>query len=176
MPRVKRATPRELPESRFLASRIQDAKRRGATNAEIAREFGINERTVRKIRSGETSGARIYARKIEKAPENANPSIVRVDVMLGYDRNGDRIIRTVNAKVPVLTSASGKRVTPTPFDVFRLPNLQEVAEAERKRMLRQYGIVVARPPKDTDSAISTIRPIVHRNPATTLHTITGRVA
>ncbi len=110
-------------EGRFLASRIQDAHRRGHTNAEIARAYGINERTVRKIRSGETSGTRTFGRLVEPTRRaeivpGASPSIVRVDIKLP---NGN--VRTVNARIPTLRDRSGTPVAPTPADVFRVPKL-----------------------------------------------------
>lgn len=169
--RPKKATPRETEESRFLASRIQDAKRRGYTNREIGEAFGINERTVRKIRSGESSGTRTYRQRIEKAPRSASPSIVRMDLRIGTDTDGNPVVRTVNAKVPALTSARGRRVAPTPFDVFRLPNLAAVAFAEGRRLQRNYGALGGI--HYTDPTISTIRPIVRRNPRTRLVTVQG---
>lgn len=179
MARPRRATPKDNAEARYIASRIQDAKRRTNpatgkryTDKEIGAAFGINERTVRKIRSGETSGTRIYKSKIEKAPDKASPSIVRLDLEIGTDVNGNPVVRTVNAKVPALTSAKGKRVAPTPFDVFRLPDLSSVATAEGKRLQNQYaGSLGIRP--NGAPRISTIRPILRRNPSTRLVTITG---
>lgn len=127
-------------EGRFLASRIQDAKRRGATNEQIARAFGINERTVRKIRSGESSGKRTFGRLVEPSQDaarspGASPSIIRVDIRLS---NGN--IRTVNARVPTVPTRSGRRVAATPADIFRIPGLESLIEAEIQRLERQYGI------------------------------------
>lgn len=130
-------------EGRFLASRIQDAKRRGATNAQIARAFGINERTVRKIRSGESSGTRTFGKLVEptrgaRVAQGANPSIVRVDIRLS---NG--MIRTVNARVPTILDRRGNRVTPTPADLFRIPKLETLIDAEIKRLEQHYGLTGA---------------------------------
>lgn len=171
MARRRRASPRDADESRYLASRIQDARRRGYSTQVIADSFGMNERTVRKILSGETSGSRIYKRHVEPVAPKASPSIVRVDVNIGTDASGDPVVRTINAKVPTLPTAKGARGAPTPFDVFRLPNLQQVAIAEGKRMQREYAALLTG--LNVNPSISTIRPITQRNPKTKLHTITG---
>jgi hypothetical protein len=147
-PRIRRARA-TTTEGRFLASRIQDAHRRGATNAEIGRAFGINERTVRKIRSGETTGKRTFERltapsreAAEKGMERgANPSIVRVDIKLGKDANGNDIVRTVNARIPTITNRLGQRTMATPADVFRIPRLEALIAREIDRLERQYGHV-----------------------------------
>lgn len=130
-------------EGRFLASRIQDAHRRGYTNAEIARAYGINERTVRKIRSGESSGRQTFGRLVEPSRRadvapGASPSIVRVDIKLP---NGE--VRTVNARIPTLRDASGKPVAPTPADVFRVPKLATLIQAEADRLVQHYGLTGA---------------------------------
>lgn len=162
-------------EGRFEASRIQAARRRGYTNREIASAFGINERTVRKIVSGETSGKRIYAEKIAPtrnvAPEAQNLSIVRLDLVIGHDERGNEIIRTVNAKTPLI----GGR-TPTPFDVFLLPDLGAVAQSEMVRLQNRYqgSADVAHPASRV--SISSIRPIVRRDARKRLVTIRGMYA
>lgn len=177
--RPRKATPRDAHESRYLASRIQDARRRGYSNRIIADSFGINERTVRKIISGETSGRLIYRRHIEPVPKQANKSIVRVDLEIGKDQRGDPVVRTINAKVPTLPTRSGERATPTPFDVFRLPNLQEIANAEGRRMAREYSSLLTGLNVNDPSGnirISTIRPIVRRDASKTLYTVTGKIS
>jgi hypothetical protein len=150
-------------EGRFLASRIQDAKRRGATNEQIARAFGINERTVRRIRSGETSGTRTFGRLVapsQKEPaKGANPSIVRVDIKLGKDAAGNDIVRTVNARVPTVTNIRGERVTPTPADIFRIPGLPSLVQAEIDRLERQYGMLVV---SGRGGRVESFRPIALR--------------
>lgn len=137
MARRRKATP-SSSEARFEASRIQAARRRGYTNREIADAFGINERTVRKIISGETSGKRIYREKIAPTrnvgPEAQNLSIVRLDLVIGKDAQGHDVVRSVNAKTPLI----GGR-TPTPFDVLIMPDLAAVADAEALRLKRQYA-------------------------------------
>jgi hypothetical protein len=168
----RRHSEQRSSEGRFIASRIQDARRRGATNQQIADAFGINERTVRKIVSGETSGRKLYREHVAPttrvAPESQNLSIVRLDLVLGKDANGDDIVRTVNARTPLI---GGK--TPTPFDVFRLPNMETVARAEWQRLQNRYAgaITIVSP----GFRISSIRPIVRRDPTKRLVTITGQV-
>lgn len=169
--RPKPATPADRPESRELAARIQDAKRRGYTNKQIGEAFGMNERTVRRIRSGETPGTRIYKERVQAAPRGSSPSIVRMDLLMGVDENGNEVVRTVNAKVPAMRTAKGMRRAPTPFDVFRLPDLASVATAEAKRLGREYGNLVAR--FAAPGTISSIRPIARRNPDKRLVTVRG---
>lgn len=162
-------------EGRFEASRIQAARRRGYTNREIASAFGINERTVRKIVSGETSGKRIYREKIAPtrnvAPEARNLSIVRLDLVIGTDDAGNPVVRTVNAKTPLIAGR-----TPTPFDVFLLPDLGAVAQAEMQRLQNRYAGTqdVAHPASRV--SISSVRPIVKRDPRKRLVTIRGTYA
>jgi len=166
-------------EGRFLASRIQDARRKGYSNRIIADSFGINERTVRKIVSGETSGKRLYAQHV--APSRAytqNLSIVRLDLAIGKDAQGNDVIRSVNAKT---TLVNGK--TPTPFDVLRMPSLNAIAMAEADRMRRQYGGTNVLEPLDDEELdemagraprITAIRPIRRRDPSKRMVVIQGR--
>lgn len=163
----RRKSSASTTEGRFIASRVQDARRRGYTNREIAAAFDINERTVRKIVAGETSGKRTYRERVTPS-EAPNASIVRLDLVVGLDAQGNEIIRTVNAKTPLVRGR-----TPTPFDVFRLPNMQAVADAEGKRLARQYEAMIA---VHTTPRISSLRPIARRNPNKRLVTIRGRVA
>lgn len=167
MPRFRRHSDAKSSEGRFLASRIIDAKRRGATNREIGSAFGINERTVRKIVSGDTPGTRTFERIVER-PRRAsertlerggNPSIVRVDLQVGVDGTGQPIVRSVNAQVPTVMTRSGKRVTPTPADIFRIPQLAALIDIERERMERQYGHLTT---SDKGAGVLSFRPIMHR--------------
>lgn len=169
------ATPRRkaratTDEGRFIASRIQDARRRGYSTKIIADSYGINERTVRKILSGETSGRRLYAQHIAPTRDipfraGTSPNIVRLDVVIGQDARGKDVVRTVNAKVDLVNGR-----TPTPFDVLRMPNLALVAQAEADRMRRQYvGMAVIEADADDldemaneTPRIQSIRPIQHR--------------
>jgi hypothetical protein len=162
----------ETSEGRFLAARIQDARRRGATNREIADAFGINERTVRKIVSGESTGRGTFRRLVEPTQRAAqgspNPSIVRVDLQVTY-ADGTTETRSVNARVPTIRTARGDRVTPTPADVFRLPGAIEAATAEADRLARQYGQSLAH------ARVTALRPILHRR-APLRFTIGGTLA
>jgi hypothetical protein len=175
---LRKATPQDRDESRYIASRIQDASRKGHTQKEIGKAFGMDERTVRKVLRGETPGTRIYKSKVSTPPPKASPSIVRVDLEIKPDSNGrapndpryNGEVRTINARVPALPAAKGVRTAPTPFDVFRLPNMEAVALAEGKRMQNIYQIGIGVTPR-----IVGVRPIVRRNPATVLYTITGAI-
>ena len=164
----RKATP-STPEARIEAAAIQDARRRGATNAQIGKAWGINERTVRKIIAGETPGTRIYAAKV-KPPKAAGttPNVFRLDMDLGGG-----MIRTTNVKVPNLPRAGGGTRAPTPFDVFRYPELMDVAEAEGRRMQRQYTRFTG---QTFDEAVQFVglRHIEHRR-ARRLITIRGTV-
>lgn len=171
-PRRARAT---TTEGRFLAARIQDAHRRGATNAEIAQAFGINERTVRKIRSGETSGKRTFATLVEpslRAQGGPNPSIVRVDIKIGEDANGEDVIRTVNARIPTVVTRDGRRIAATPADVFRVPGLASLIEAERRRLMVQYQNEIR---SAKGARVQSFRPISQRRKPLRIE-VTGYVA
>jgi len=164
---ARRKASAQSTEGRFIASRIQDARRRGATNAEIGDAFGMNERTVRKIVAGETPGTRVFARKMAppKGERRAStPNIFRADIELD-----DGMVRTVNVKIPDLPTRTGKGA-PTPFDVFRLPDLQQVADAEGRAMQRRYNMGDARAPRFVG-----LRQIVRRR-APKLVTIRGVVS
>lgn len=180
-PNFRRKAAPSSDEGRFLASRIQDARRKGYSNKIIADSFGINERTVRKIISGETSGKRLYSEHVAPSrgplPGGASPSIVRLDLVIGK-KDGKDVVRTVNAKTTLI---NGK--TPTPFDVLRMPALSAIAAQEIERMKRQYTgkDIVEDDEIDEDSdiderpRIASIRPIIRRDASKRLVTITGRV-
>lgn len=203
---ARRRSTQKSDEGRFIAARIQNARRQGRTNAEIADAFGINERTVRKLVSGETSGKRLYKEHVAptRRVDVRNKSIVRLDLVIGEDEQGNEIIRTVNAKTPLVNGQ-----TPTPFDIFQLPDLQNVAQAEAARMIAQYagaispqtlcrrrycrhmivdheydpaeeGIgacLLCRCPEYVEPRVrvASVRPIVRRNPAKRLVTIVGTI-
>lgn len=154
-------------EAREIASRIQLARRHGATNAQIARAFGINERTVRKIVAGETPGTRIYRERTETAHVRQSPNVFKVDILIGYDENGDPVIKSQNVLLPNIRNRRGELVPPNAFDALRYPDLYAVAHAEAVRMARQYGKQVER----EDFAIRQVHPVAFRNPRTVLHTI-----
>lgn len=162
---TRRHSTARATEGRFIASRIQDARRRGATNREIADAFGVNERTVRKIVAGETSGVRTFGRlegvkrPSRAAAQSGGTSIVRVNVIVGKDANGNDIYSSVNAQVPVLTTVGGGKRTPTQADIFRVPGLYDLIEAERSRLAARYANTVA---TEKGSRIVGIMPIAHR--------------
>lgn len=166
---MARKSKASTPEGRFIASRIADAKRRGATNRQIGEAFGVNERTVRKIVAGETSGTRTYHRKMD-APKRprSTPNIFRADLVIG-EEDGREIVRSVNVKVPDLATARGK-AAPTPFDVFRVPSLQQIAIAEGDAMRRRYGLSAFRVKLDG------LRSVAQRGPTSKLVEIRGTAA
>lgn len=170
----KRATP-TTPEARIEAAAIQSARRRGMTNKEIAKRLGVNERTLRKIVAGETPGTRIYRQKVAQptADRPASPNIFRADVRIGYDAEGNELIRSVNVKLPDVPGIRGRRA-PTFFDVLRLPDLQSVAKVEAQKMRNRYGELVTQ--EDAEAFIESLRPIYRRDPAKKLHTIRGNYA
>ena len=160
----RRSTP-ATAEARIIAAGIAQAERRGYTQKEIGKAFGINERTVRKIKRGETPGTRIYARKVPKPKAGGTtPNVFRLDLELD-----DGMIRTVNLKAPNVLTAKGKRA-PTPFDIFRMPGIQEAADAEAQRLKSQYGMSNA----DASAVIAGLRHVEHRRAAVRI-TITGTV-
>lgn len=164
MARRRRSTA-TTDEGRFIASRIQDARRRGATNQEIADAFGIHERTVRKIVSGETPATRTFKRKM--APPSrpiSTPNVFRADIELAPGE-----VRTVNVKVPDLPTRQGRQA-PTPFDVFRVPSLESVVAREERSMAIRYGFVGA-----GGRGLIGLRSVARRNPATRLIEIRGTV-
>lgn len=135
MARARRKSSATTPEGRLIASRIQDARRRGLTNKEIGTSFGINERTVRKIVAGETPGTRIYKEKAQPNKQRASTNAFTVDIEIAKGE-----VRSKNVILPDYTNAKGQRVAPTPFDVFRYPNLDEVAEREAENMRQRYQL------------------------------------
>ncbi len=162
------------PEARIEAAAIQAARRRGMTNKAIAERYGINERTVRKIVAGETSGTRIFHKRMPTVEGRAaSPNIFRADVRIGYDAQGKDIIRSVNVKLPDVPGAKGMRA-PNFFDVLRLPDMRSVAQTEAAKMRNRYGELVTQ--EDAEAFISSLRPIIRRDPEKTLHTIRGEYA
>lgn len=140
---ARRRSAQTAVEGRYIAARILDAKRRGYTNKIIADSFGINERTVRKIVSGETSGRRTYARQVTDV-HTASRNVVNVKILLGYDNSNQPIIKSTNI-IARARDRSGNLVAPTPFDVLRLNALQDVAQIEGDLMQQRYGAAVPLP-------------------------------
>lgn len=168
---ARRKSGATTPEGRFIAARIRDAERRGYTQRQIAEAFGIpgGPRTVRKIKSGETSGTRTYHRKMDALERpRSTPNIFRADLVIG-EENGREIVRTVNVKLPDLATTHG-RAAPTPFDALRLPSLQEVAIAEGNAMRRRYGLAEFRVKLDG------LRSVMRRGPTSKLVEIRGIAA
>lgn len=164
-PRKPAHRPAKNTEGSYLAARIRDAERKGYTQAEIARAYGLKggARTVRKIKTGESSGKRTFGRLVEPSLRvdtlpGASPSIVRVDIKLGVDADGNDVIRTVNARVPTLPDRTGKRVAATPADVFRVPRLDSLITREIERLERQYGGLVV----SGSGQVYSFRPIARR--------------
>jgi hypothetical protein len=148
MPRAfrRRAAP-STPEARVEAAAIQQARRRGLTNRDIAQRLGINERTVRKIVAGETPGTRIYREKVTSQTSKdrpASPNIFRADLRIGQDAEGGDVVRTINVKLPDVPGARGRRA-PNFFDVLRLPDLQGIANAEAMAMQQRYATAILPP-------------------------------
>lgn len=154
------------PEGRYIASRIQDARRRGATNRQIGDAFGINERTVRKIVAGETPGTKIFAARMPKTKRPvSSPNIIRANVTL-VDNDGNEIPRSVILKAPDLPGAKG-RTAPTPFDIFRIPAMRQVAQREAEAMARRYGY------RGGDATITGFQTVARRGPTSKLYIIRG---
>lgn len=135
MARARKHSAATSSEGRYIASRIQDARRRGVTNKEIAKAYDINERTVRKIVAGETPGTRIYQKRTKTAGVRSSPNVFTVDIQIDDDE-----VRSKNVILPDYTNAKGEKVAPTAFDIFRYPNLDKVAEAEARIMQQRYGM------------------------------------
>lgn len=153
----RRRSAAKTTEGRIEAAAIQSARRRGMTNREIASRLGINERTVRKIVAGETSGTRIYAQRVtSKQPKErvSSPNLFRADLRLGYDDDGFPIVRSINVKLPDVPGPTGPRA-PTYFDILRFPDLESVAARESEAMTRRYGEHVAR----VDPELVSLRPV-----------------
>jgi hypothetical protein len=150
------------PTARDLALSIRQGERAGKTQREIAAALGINERTVRKVKSGQTSGTRTTER-LRRRPlrPGATPNAMNAEFPMGYDANGNQITASANIIVTDVRTRHGTRRAPTALDVFRMPNLAAVADAERQRMMRQYASMIVTP-APTDSpvrlrSISTMR-------------------
>lgn len=157
---ARKSTPK--PTARDLALAVRQGERQGKTQREIGAALGINERTVRKIKSGETSGTRTTER-LRRRPlrPGATPNAMNAEFVMGYDANGQPVLASANIIVTDVRTRHGTRRAPTALDVFRMPNLANVADAERKRMMRQYASIVTTP-APTDSpvrlrSISTMR-------------------
>jgi transcriptional regulator with XRE-family HTH domain len=168
---ARRKSGATTPEGRFIAARIRAAERRGYTQQQIADAMGLSgPRTVRKLKSGETPGTRIYHRKMDAlAKPRSTPNIFRASLIIGED-DGREVIRSVNVKIPSLRNAKGELVAPTPFDALRLPSLEEIAIAEGKAMQRRYSMAAVRVKLDG------LRSVARRGPTSKLIEIRGAFA
>lgn len=141
MARRKRSQP-ATPEARDLARAIGQGKRLGLTNREIGETLGINERTVRKIRAGETPGTRTH-RRLTATPKTprAEPGLFNAEFVVGYTPSGDEVIASRNVTISKIRQADGTMRDPTPLDVFRVRGLATVAAQERLALAQRYGNV-----------------------------------
>lgn len=129
--------------ARDLATTIRQGERAGMTQRQIAAVLGINERTVRKIKSGQTSGTKTYAR-LTRRPKKpaATPNAFQASFVVGYDKDGQPIIGSANLIIADVRTRTGERRAPTALDVFRVPGLAGVIEQERARMVARYADIV----------------------------------
>ena len=132
MARARKRSGATSQEGRYIASRIQDARRRGATNKEIATAYNINERTVRKIVAGETPGTKIYRERTTTTGKRGSPNVFTVDIQISEDE-----VRSKNVILPSRRKPNGDWLDPTVFDMFRFPDLEQVAVEEARAMQRR---------------------------------------
>lgn len=142
MARRAKSTP-TTAQARDLALAIRQGERRGLKQREIAATLGIDPRTVRKIKSGQTSGTKSYAR-LTAHPQrpSATQNAFNAEFVVGRDADGNPIIGSANIIIPDVRTRTGGRRAPTALDVFRLPDLGLVIESERQRLARQYSNLV----------------------------------
>lgn len=165
MARRKRSAP-ATPAARDLALTIRQGERLGLTQREIADTLGINERTVRKIKSGQTSGTRTRARIMHtpKGPRQES-GLFNAEFVIGYTASGEEVIGSRNVTIPNLRTATGETRAPTPLDVFRVRGLATVVAKERLAQAMRYANVATLAP--VDSSIR-LRAISRARKATTI--------
>jgi hypothetical protein len=163
--RRRRSEP-ATPEARQIARAIGEGKRQGLTNREIGEALGINERTVRKVRAGETSGVRTYKRVMQtpKTPRRET-GLFNAEFVVGYTSTGESVVASRNVTISRIRNADGSYREPTPLDVFRVRGLAVVAAQERIALLQRYGNVAT--VAGTDSPIK-LRKIGSARKATTV--------
>lgn len=156
MARRRRSQP-ATPEARDIALSIRQGERLGLTQREIAETLGINERTVRKIKAGETSGTRTYARvqRMPKGPRQET-GLFNAEFVVGRTASGEDVIASTNVTIPQLRTATGGMRAATPLDVFRVRGLAAVVAAERAAMIRRYGNVATVAPADSSIRLRAI--------------------
>ena len=96
----KRTVPGE-----YVVRRAEEAHAQGYTYKEIANQFNMNERTLRKLRTGETSGRKLFPRARDLPGER------RTNQASFIDSKGD--IRSINLRV------QGEKPR-TRFDSYRI--------------------------------------------------------
>lgn len=143
MARRRKAEP-ATPQARDISLTIRQGERRGLTQKQIAADLGIDPRTVRKIKSGQTSATRTYSR-VMATPRRVGttPNLYNAEYTVGYDENGRPVLASANLIIADVRTAKGTRRAPTPLDVYRITGLAEVAAAERAAMARRYADSVA---------------------------------
>lgn len=149
MARRRRSEP-TTDEARRIALTIRQGERLGLTQREIGETLGINERTVRKIKSGQTSGKRTYSRvmHVPKAPR-AETGLFNAEFVIGYTPSGEPVIGSTNVTIPNLRTATGDQRAATPLDVFRVRGLASVVAQERAALTRRYASVATAAPADS---------------------------
>lgn len=137
MARRRRSTPATV-QARDIATTIRQGERRGLTQREIAATLGINERTVRKIKAGETSGTRTHERLTHRPRRpGATPNAFNAEFIVGYDANNEPVYASANIIIADVRTRTGERRAPTGLDVFRV-NIDAVVQRERAAMARRY--------------------------------------
>lgn len=130
------------PQARQLVLAIRQGERQGLTQKQIAAALGINERTVRKAKSGQTSGTRTVER-LTKTPraKRAETGLFNAEYVIGYDDSGQAVIGSSNVTIPAIRNANGTTRPPTALDVFRVRGLARLAAEQRAAQARRYGAV-----------------------------------
>lgn len=149
MARRKRSAP-ATSQGRDIARAIAEGKRQGLTNRQIGATLGINERTVRKIRAGETSGTKTYARLTRKPQTfRAEKGLFNAEYVIGYDGSGQPIIGSTNVSIGQIRTLSGDYRDPTALDVFRVRRLAATIARERAQQARSYAQVATLAPVES---------------------------
>lgn len=148
MARRRKSTP-TTPQARDIALSIRQGERAGLTQREIGATLGINERTVRKIKEGQTSGTRTFARVTKEPKIRAETGLFNAEFVIGYDTAGNPIVGSRNVTVPVIRDRFGKPKAATALDVFRIRGLATLAAQERAALARRYGNVATVAPANS---------------------------
>lgn len=145
----RKATP-STQQGRDLARSIREGQRQRLTQKEIAATLGINERTVRKILSGETPGTRTHKR-LTATPKarRAERGLFNAEYVIGYDADGNAIIGSTNVNIGQIRGADGSMRDPTALDVFRIRRLASTIAQERAGLAQRYTNVARLAPEDS---------------------------